>query len=304
MSWFHTRELEPGVWLVAEPSHVNSWLVAGDERAVLLDTGLGIAPIRPVVERLTGVPVSVLNTHAHFDHIGGNHEFDEIAIHELGAPVLEQEVSPALLGDYLVYTRRLLDAAIAYRGLDAELFHLLSADSDPRPLPADFEGDAWRIRASRATETLRDGDRIDLGRRVLTVLHTPGHSPDSICLLDERDGLLFAGDTINTGPIYAQLPDSDLAAFAASTRRLADLAPELRTVFVHHFGRVTVEPSFLPAVATAFATVGDGGVPTVAARDCLGRAVRDARFDGFSILLPAPAGAAAGGNGLRFAPPR
>jgi glyoxylase-like metal-dependent hydrolase (beta-lactamase superfamily II) len=287
VSWFETRELHPGVWLVAEPSHVNTWLVAGRDRAVLLDTGLGIAPIRPVAERLTDRPVSVLNTHAHFDHIGGNHEFDEIAIHELGAPALEHEVSPALLADYLDYTRRLLAAADDYRRTDRALFHLLSPDSDPRPLPEGFDAASWRIPASRATSTLRDGDRVDLGGRELTVLHTPGHSPDSICLLDERDGLLFAADTINTGPIYAQLPDSDLEAFAASTRRLADLAPELRSVLVHHFGRVAVEPGFLSAVAEAFETVQAGEPRSTAAVDCLGRDARELRFAGFSILLPA-----------------
>jgi glyoxylase-like metal-dependent hydrolase (beta-lactamase superfamily II) len=287
MSWFQTRELHPGVWLVAEPSHVNTWLVAGRERAVLLDTGLGIAPIRPVAERLTDRPVSVLNTHAHFDHIGGNHEFGEIAIHELGAPALEQEVSPALLADYLVYTRRLLAAADDYRRTDGELFHLLTPDSDPRPLPDGFDAAGWRIPVSHATSTLRDGDRVDLGGRTLTVLHTPGHSPDSISLLDERDGLLFAGDTINTGPIYAQLPDSDVQAFAASARRLADLAPELRSVLVHHFGRVAVEPAFLLAVAEAFETLRAGELRSVAARDCLGRDAREVVFAGFSILLPA-----------------
>ncbi|MEA2210657.1 MAG: hypothetical protein QOF83_605 [Solirubrobacteraceae bacterium] len=286
MSWFQTRQLDPGVWLVAEPSHVNTWLVAGQERAVLLDTGLGIAPIRPVAERLTDRPVSVLNTHAHFDHIGGNHEFQEIAIHELGAPALEQEVSPALLADYLIYTRQLLAAAKEYRRTDGALFHLLTPDNDPRPLPPGFDAAHWRIPASRATTTLGDGDRIDLGGRILTVLHTPGHSPDSICLLDERDGILFAGDTINTGPIYAQLPDSDLKAFTASTRRLAELAPELRRVFVHHFGRVEVEPAFLPAVAHAFDELRAGEPSSVAAKDCLGRAVREFLFGSFSILLP------------------
>lgn len=285
MSWFHTRELHPGVWLVAEPSHVNTWLVAGQERAVLLDTGLGIAPIRPVAEGLTDRPVSVLNTHSHFDHIGGNHEFEDIAIHELGARALEQEVLPALLADYLGYTRQLLAAADDYRRADGALFHLLTPDSDPRPLPDGFDPAAWRIPASRATSTVREGDRVDLGGRELTVLHTPGHSPDSICLLDEREGLLFAADTINTGPIYAQLPDSDLDAFAASTRRLADLAPQLQSVLVHHFGRVAVDPAFLPAVADAFETV-RAGVPRGApAKDCLGRDVREVRFSGFSILL-------------------
>jgi glyoxylase-like metal-dependent hydrolase (beta-lactamase superfamily II) len=128
---------------------------------------------------------------------------------------------------------------------------------------------------------------VDLGGRELTVLHTPGHSPDSICLLDERDGLLFAADAISTGPIYAQLPDSDLPAFATSTRRLADLAPDLRSVLVHHFGRVTVEPSFLGAVADGFETVLAGEPPSAAAKDCLGRDAREVRFGGFSILLPA-----------------
>jgi glyoxylase-like metal-dependent hydrolase (beta-lactamase superfamily II) len=133
---------------------------------------------------------------------------------------------------------------------------------------------------------LRDGDRVDLGGRTLTVLHTPGHSPDSICLLDEHDGLLFAADTISTGPIYAQLPDSDLEAFAASTRRLADLAPELRSVLVHHFGRVAVEPAFLTTVAEVFETLLAGEVRSAPAKDCLGSDVREVPFAGFSVLLP------------------
>src|SRR5215475_9611505 len=61
----------------------------------------------------------------------------------------------------------------------------------------------WSYRPTTATRTLRDGDQVELGGRDLTVLHTPGHPPDSICLLDERNGVLFGGDTINTGPIYA-----------------------------------------------------------------------------------------------------
>src|SRR5665213_43791 len=74
------------------------------------------------------------------------------------------------------------------------------------------------------------------------VLHTTGHSPDSICLLDEKNGLLFGGDTINTRPIYAQLKDSDVAAFARSTARLVQLADSVRRVFVCHFMRLENEP--------------------------------------------------------------
>ena len=288
MSWFRTRELSPGVWLVAEPSHVNTWLVSGDERAVLLDTGLGVSPIRPVAEALTPQPVSVVNTHYHFDHTGGNHEFDEIAIHELGAPLLSQGVPREILAAYMRYTRRMLGAVSEYRRLDREFFHLLSADSDPAPLPADFDPSSWTIRLSEATATIVDGDEIDLGGRSLTAIHTPGHTPDCMCLLDERNGILFGGDTINTGPIYAQFPDSDTSAFAASTRRLAELATEIRFVVVHHFGRVVAEPSLLCEIADGFARIEEGQVELVPSLDCIESPVREARFGRFSVLLPDP----------------
>lgn len=143
------------------------------------------------------MPLSVVNTHYHFDHIGGNHEFEEIAIHEIGAPLIEQPVPRDLLDAYLDYAQRQLDALSAYRELDAEYFWLLSSESEPRPFPEGFDESAWTIQPTRATQTLVADDRIDLGGRVLTVIDGPGHSPDGICLLDERNGLLFGGDTIN-----------------------------------------------------------------------------------------------------------
>jgi glyoxylase-like metal-dependent hydrolase (beta-lactamase superfamily II) len=283
-SWFATSQVEPGVWLIAEPGHVNTWLVEGRDRSVLLDTGLGIAPIRPVAERLTDRPIDIVNTHHHFDHTGGNHEFERIAIHSLGAPLLAEPPPRELLDGYLDYLDRLLAAADAYRRLDREFFHLLDGASDPRPLPAGFNRDSWTIAPSRADRLLTDGDRLDLGGRGLTVLHTPGHSPDSISLLDERAGLLFAGDTVNTGPIYAQFPDSDLEAFARSTARLADLAPEVRRVAVHHFGRATADPVILTEVAAGFDALANG-VALERSRDCVGNAVMEARFESFSILI-------------------
>jgi len=285
--WFLIREVVDDVWLLGEPGHVNSWLVIGSERSALVDTGLGFAPLRPVVESLTRTPVFVINTHHHLDHVGGNHEFDDVSIHRAGAALLEETPSTELVSAYLNYTRGLLAAARRYRAIDRAFFHLLTADADPRNLPAAFDANAWEPRPSRATTLLRDGTRLDLGGRCLTVLHTPGHSEDSICVLLEDEGLLFTGDTVNTGPIYAQFPDSDLSAFAQSTQRLSAMRQDVSRLLVSHFGRVVAEPRLLAAVADGFASVAAGEASLEASTDCLGMPVLEAAFDDFSILLPA-----------------
>ena len=286
--WFYTREALPGVHLIGEPQHVNSWLVEGTERAVLLDTGLGVAPIRPVAEGLTARPVSVLNTHYHFDHVGGNHEFDEIAIHALGAPLIEADAPLDVLRSYASYARRQLDALAPYRALDDEFFWLLTAEAMPRPFPEGFDAEQWRIPGSRASTTLGDGDRIDLGDRVLTVLHTPGHSPDMVSLLDERNGLLFAADGFNIGPVYCHFPDCDVDALATTARRYADLAGDVRAIVCHHHGRVLAEPGLLRSYADDLERVRAGDVTLTRGRDILEDPYLEARFDHYSITLPDP----------------
>jgi glyoxylase-like metal-dependent hydrolase (beta-lactamase superfamily II) len=286
MSWFAVDLLAPGVWRLAEPGHVCSWLVEGEERAALIDTGCGIAPIRPVVESLTGRPVLVVNTHNHFDHVGGNHEFEEIAIHGLGAAGLEQEVPGELLERYLPYARGLAAAYAPYAELDGEFFHLLERQHEVRPLPPGL-ADSWQIPPSRATQTFADGDTIELGGRALRVWHTPGHSVDCVSLELAAERLLFGGDTVNTGPVYAQLDGSDLEQFAQSLERLAAESERFARVFCSHFLRTEVAPSFLGVQAEAFRAVIAGDVELRPAVDCVGHPALEARFDGFSILLPA-----------------
>ena len=182
--WFALEELEPGTWLVGEPGHVNCFLVAGRERAALIDTGLGIADIGLATGKLTDRPVVVVNTHSHSDHRGGNWRFAEVAAHPLAAKTLTQPVDREYLKSYLKVARAQLAAYQRARESDDRFFHLFTAATRPRPVP---EGaDDWTVPGGPEPTPLADGERIDLGGRELTVLHTPGHSPDSLCLLDER----------------------------------------------------------------------------------------------------------------------
>lgn len=284
-AWFDVRPLEPNVFLIAEPGHVNSFLVVGEDRAVLLDTGLGVGDIRAVAEGLSGKPLSVVNSHYHFDHTGGNRQFDEIAIHRAGAELLAKPSPDALAEGYMEYTQKMIAAWQGYKQLDDTFYHLVTADTLIRALPPGFDPAGYSVKPSTATHLLDDGDEIDLGGRVLRVLHTPGHSPDSICLVDEHNGLLFGGDTINTGPIYAQLEDSDVSAFARSTRRLADLSEAVRRVFVCHFMRVDNPSSLLVEIADGFEQLVAGTASYRDNADCLGYPVREACFDRFSVFI-------------------
>ena len=284
-SWFAVRELGHGVHLIGEPPHVNAYLVQGTDRAALIDTGLGIGNIRSAVESVTDQEIVVVNTHYHFDHSMGNHLFPRIAIHERGAQTLQEQVPQELLQLYMEFSRDLLENLDEYRELDARFFHFLTEETIPRSFPDDFDPEQWTHVPTSATEVLTEGDEVDLGNRTLRVLHTPGHTPDSICLLDEEYGILFGGDTINTGPIYAQFHDSDVAEFSASTRRLAEFSSEVQVVYVAHFLRYATDSAILSEIADGFGAVVEEKVNWDETRDMLGTVVREAKFARFSILV-------------------
>ena len=80
-NWFEVYKIRPGVFAIYEPhqlEEVISYLVIGKDKALLLDTGMGISNIQAVVAALTKLPVSVVNSHTHNDHVGDNWRFSDI----------------------------------------------------------------------------------------------------------------------------------------------------------------------------------------------------------------------------------
>jgi glyoxylase-like metal-dependent hydrolase (beta-lactamase superfamily II) len=153
------------------------------------------------------------------------------------------------------------------------------------PAPSDFDPTSYRITPSEAEQVLEEGDVLRLGGRRLLVLHTPGHSPGSICLLSEEEGFLFTGDAVYEGPLYVQFEDSDLLTYYDSMKRLADLARHLRLVLPAH-NRTPLEPEILMEMAEGFSRI--------VAREARYRRVespwgllRRYEFERFSVLLPA-----------------
>jgi glyoxylase-like metal-dependent hydrolase (beta-lactamase superfamily II) len=265
--WFSPRRIADGLWLIAEPGHVSSWLVEGEDRALLFDTGLGIESIRSAAEALTRRPISVVNTHYHFDHVGGNPEFDDVSIHIDGAPLLRRRPNPAVLASY--------------------------ARAAEAPFPQAFDADGWTIEAQSPTATLAGGDRLETGKGAFTVIHTPGHSPDSICLLDEEEGWLVAGDTLDPSGLYLQYPDCDLQQYLESLKKLEELRDSMRLIVVGHGEQAIGETSLITETRQGVERILGGEAETVAQRDEFGNAILVAELGRLSFALPDPEAPAA-----------
>lgn len=285
-SWFVVVPVRGGVWLISEPGHVQSYLVEGDERAILIDTGTGIAPIAPVVHGLTSRRIDVVLTHNHFDHVGGNRDFERIAIHPVGREGLRAGRANEALRGYLTATGEMLERSRQLRAIDANGFNALHPEQVMRPFPADFDPEHYAIAPSAATETLDDGQVLDLGGRRLEVIYTPGHSPDGICLLDRDERILFTADTVYAGSLYAQTPGANLTDYLASLRRLEPLIDEVDLLLPAH-NRVPLDPPIIREMIAGFELLLAGEVAIDERTDSLGRRTRRARFGRFSVLLPA-----------------
>jgi glyoxylase-like metal-dependent hydrolase (beta-lactamase superfamily II) len=242
-AWFEVYKVAPAVFAIYEPHQAEEtigYLIVGQQRALLFDTGMGIGDVKSITAQLTHLPIVVLNSHTHDDHVGGNWQFDTV------------------YGMDTDFTRK--SAQGSRDAAQAEI----APGQICGTLPRGFDRTSYATRPWKITKFMHDGDRIDLGGRSLTILATPGHTPDAICLFDAANGLLFTGDTYYPGTIWIYLPETNLAAYDASIRRLAALAPQVRMVLGAHNIPVA-SPSVLPQLVTAFEAVRQHKVPATPA---------------------------------------
>ena len=260
--WFEVYKPAPGVFAIYEPHQAEEtigYLIVGQKRALQFDTGMGISDIKKVTAELTKLPIIVLNSHTHDDHVGGNYEFDTV------------------YGMDTHFTRK--NAQGSREDAQAEI----TPDQICGVLPKGFDAKTYSTRPWKITAYIHDGDKFDLGGRTIEVIATPGHTPDAISLLDRGNGLLFTGDTYYPAPIWLYRPETDLNAYAASIRRLAALAPQVKLVLGAHNIPVA-SPDVLPRLVKAFDAVRAGKV--AATPESPGKVLY--QVDGFSFLMRAP----------------
>ena len=275
--WFECYELPGDIYAICEPQHlqeVNCFLIFGEERALLLDTGMGICDIKPLVRELTGDyydTLQIVNCHAHFDHTGNNWRFHEI------------------WGADAAYTKRQAEQGVPHGPLANQTDEYMFLFD----YPEGFAAEEYCIRPYHF-KTCEDGHLFDLGGRQVEFITTPGHTEDHAMLYDHRDGILFAGDMIYFGAIYVQfdneiLGHSDIQDYIESLEKVKKRCAGLQRIYVSHNDFMT-DPSAIDLIIDAMKAVRDGKASGVPLRDENYGYYMDPPdmkqyfFDGFSII--------------------
>lgn len=159
---------------------LNMYLLLGSHNALLIDTGCGLYPLKPIVDNLIDKrKLIVINSHTHWDHILGNQEFGEVYVHENEATIISKPYDVSYFKD------------------------------SPNAIINRYSKHNFLIPPAKIIKRLKDKDIFDLGGIKVQVIHTPGHSPGSICLLTSK-GELFTSDVAYYGdqflPTQIQFP--------------------------------------------------------------------------------------------------
>ncbi len=175
-------EIAPKTYVINEFGLDAMFLIEGSERALVLDTGSGFCDFAGIIQELTEKPCLVALTHGHVDHAGGAGQFQQIHLHPADWE-MAKNIAPEERLSYGEAVRGVMgDPDTFAYGKDT----LRVWDAFPVLLP------------------LQDGQAFDLGDRIISVIHTPGHTPGSCCFIDPKTRILFSGDAENSNLLLSR----------------------------------------------------------------------------------------------------
>ena len=212
--------------------NVNIYVVEGKDSALIIDTGYGTGDILGYIRTITKLPLIVVNTHGHGDHVGGDKQFSKVYLHPddfyMVAPRYDREKQKEYLTNMAKndksYTQKRIDSLI---NLPAPTF-----------IP------------------VKEGHVFDLGGRKLEVIEVPGHTHGSIVLLDKENKILFAGDNTNS-IVWLWLKDCyPLEVYLKSLEKVEKLSNDYNIVMPGH--NTPLDKSFISDQVGCVKSILDG----------------------------------------------
>jgi glyoxylase-like metal-dependent hydrolase (beta-lactamase superfamily II) len=260
--WYQTFQINDNSYAILAPNHWQetvSYLLVGNEKALLIDTGMGFGNIKDTVDAITDLPIIVVNTHSHYDHVSNNHHFDII------------------YGRDLEFTRKNASGHPKTTWQNA-----LQPSAISGALPDGFSFDDYQSKGFKISKHLNNGDMIDLGGRNIEVIFTPGHTPDGMLFFDRAAGILATGDTFYPSTLWAHRADADFKDYIASAKLMAEMEKDVKYILPGH-GEITANPNFLNKLYEAFIVMRNPDTKHEVREDH-----RRYEFDGFAALVKNP----------------
>ena len=217
-------QMDEHTWRIEEynaTASVYMYLLEGEERALLIDTGFGTIPLKQITEAYTQKPISVILTHGHVDHIGGTSFFENVWIHPADKSVYKEHGA-----------------------------------KEVRSIFVDLEQAWYPVRDSLLE--IEENRCVDLGGRPITIIDAPGHTKGSICVYDEKRKWLFTGDTFCEADVLLQFEHSDTVETFKNTINNLKRIDFTETWPAHH--KVPVTREVLDAFEEAARLICDGTV--------------------------------------------
>ena len=278
---YPTVKINSSTWEIDEFDCASIFLLEGTERAMLIDTGMGIGDLRGAVEMLTDKPLTVVISHGHVDHTGNAWQFDELWIN----PADAQAPIPQELERRRFDTERIAQRQKGCIGAPYTMFNLY---------PFDIETDLCNPPEGSTPPVihdLTDGMQFDLGGgRIITAFACPGHSAGEMIFLDEQNRMLFCGDALNFNLGVSAMP---MSVTLEGLKKMQELSDKYDGIYNgHHDFRALgapLDPDCLPNAIEILENALAGNMMYCEAPSFWGQSVPLTRREDFSPVMK-PAG--------------
>ena len=208
-------QFAPDTWELDEFDCASVFVLVGEEKALVIDSGIGIGDLRGAVERITDKPLILALSHGHGDHIGNAWQFDEVYLNRKDIGYTQSNTLEMRKGYAAMIAKR--QGGIYAYNPDEDI---LPPQRQPEFLP------------------LVDGQAFDLGGRRVIAYECPGHTPGEMAFLDENTRTLFVGDAVNCNLLINQPPESptfvSIERAGQGLKRLAAMGDRYDRMFNGH----------------------------------------------------------------------
>ncbi|WP_099204124.1 MBL fold metallo-hydrolase [Scatolibacter rhodanostii] len=251
MSFYKTEKLEKDLYKIVdilseELFPIQVFLVIGKERAALIDTGIGIGSIKEEVEKITQLPIIVLHTHGHLDHVGGDRWFSELYLHPQEYVYSQEEATELTPVKQEILLRLTNDAAL----LDA-------AANKIQPNP------------NLRYLSVKEGDHFDLGGVILKTVEISGHTKGSIAFVSQDGRFAFTGDGIADIHWFDEDDEfNTIEAFLETLNHFEKFAKNNKQIYASHL-KNPFTPELVHQLQTAANNILNGSIDDIEKADYL-----------------------------------